>query len=77
MTDTAKGNILNLFRTVEAAEFLNVAVGTMHRWRKEGGGPRFVRLGLTGHPRYSEQALRDFIGSEHDIGVIPKTRIVS
>ena len=31
---------------VEAAKQLGISVRTLQRWRREGGGPRFTRLGL-------------------------------
>jgi len=30
---------------VEVAEYLNVSVSTVRRWRLTGGGPRWVRIG--------------------------------
>ena len=31
--------------TLEAASYLGVSIGTMKRWRSEGGGPAFIALG--------------------------------
>lgn len=33
------------FDEKQAAELLNVSRRTLQRWRTEGGGPRFIRLG--------------------------------
>lgn len=35
----------SLFNEIELAKRLNVSVATVRRWRYEGGGPRFLKLG--------------------------------
>ncbi len=37
-----------ILSTLEAAEFLGVAVQTLAVWRCRGGGPAFIRLSSTG-----------------------------
>jgi hypothetical protein len=48
-----------VFRPKAAAEYLGVAVQTMARWRVEGRGPRYAKLG--GAVVYSLRELDQFI----------------
>ncbi len=50
-----------LFNEYEAAEYLNVAVNTLRRWRWAGRLPTFVKIG--GLVRYEVQALDDLINA--------------
>lgn len=49
-----------LKRPKEAAQILSVSERRLSRWRLEGGGPAFVRLGHRS-VAYAESALADFI----------------
>lgn len=49
-----------LLRPPAAAEFLGVAVQTLARWRVEGAGPRYVKLGAR-LVAYPEDELHDFV----------------
>jgi predicted site-specific integrase-resolvase len=42
-----------------AAQSLGLSARTLQRWRVEGRGPRFVKLGK--RVAYTEQALRDYV----------------
>ena len=46
---------------VEIAEYLNVSVSTVRRWRLTGGGPRWVRI--CGCVRYPSAELEAFLAS--------------
>jgi predicted DNA-binding transcriptional regulator AlpA len=43
-----------------AAQILGVSQRTLQRWRQDGSGPRFVRLGLR-RIGYSDTAICEFI----------------
>lgn len=51
---------LELFRETQAAKLLNVSVKTLQRWRCEGVGPRFVKVGARA-VRYVRADLITFI----------------
>jgi excisionase family DNA binding protein len=51
-----------LLSTEEAAGFLNCQPQTLNRWRHEGKGPRYFKVGRL--VRYSENQLKEWIG-EH------------
>jgi hypothetical protein len=42
-----------------AAHWLGVAAATLRRWRWQGGGPPFVRVGR--HVRYAPAVLREYV----------------
>lgn len=44
-----------------AAEYLGFAVQTLARWRTEGGGPEYVKIG--GRVLYEPAALEAFVAS--------------
>jgi hypothetical protein len=48
-----------LWNETEAAEFLELAVSTLQRWRWAGKGPRFRKLGRA--VRYASEDLADFL----------------
>lgn len=48
----------------EVAEVLGKTIVTLNRWRREGYGPAYVRVGRT--PRYTREALSLFM-SENSI----------
>jgi len=51
-----------LFRTAEAAKYLNLKKATLEAWRCRGGGPAFIRYGGKGAAvRYSKEALDEYI----------------
>jgi excisionase family DNA binding protein len=43
-----------LWTEQQTADYLNVAVGTLRRWRAEGTGPRALRAGRTVRYRKSD-----------------------
>lgn len=46
---------MNLLTTKEAALFLNVKERTLHKWRKDGKGPKFIQTrGPLGVVRYDQ-----------------------
>ena len=51
-----------LLTTEEAAQYLTVSRRTLERWRTEGGGPAYVKLG--GCIRYRVSDLDEYIASE-------------
>jgi predicted DNA-binding transcriptional regulator AlpA len=56
-----KRNPMELYRESQAAEFLQVSVKTLQRWRGEGRGPRYRKLSRA--VRYARCDLADFIES--------------
>jgi excisionase family DNA binding protein len=46
---------------VEVAAYLNVSVSTVRRWRRIGGGPRWVRIGSS--IRYPRPDLETYLVS--------------
>ncbi|WP_410052788.1 helix-turn-helix transcriptional regulator [Bradyrhizobium sp. SZCCHNPS2010] len=48
-----------LLTETEVASFLGKSTITLARWRREGYGPSFVRVGRS--PRYQREALSDFM----------------
>lgn len=48
----------HMFRTKEAASYLNVAESTLEAWRVRGGGPAFLKLGKA--VRYPQCELEAF-----------------
>jgi predicted DNA-binding transcriptional regulator AlpA len=56
----ARQGVGRLLRPPAAAAFLGVAVQTLARWRVEGSGPEFVKIGerLVGYP---EDGLHRFV----------------
>ena len=53
------GNAMTLKTVREAAETLSLSVSALNKWRVEGRGPRFVRLG--GRVRYRDEDIESFI----------------
>ena len=54
-----------MLREQEVADFLNLKVATLRRWRWSGDGPPFIKL--NGAVRYSEADLRDYIDSQRRV----------
>jgi hypothetical protein len=50
-----------MLRTLDAANYLELAKSTMEAWRCRGTGPAFVKLGKA--VRYRKQDLDDFLKS--------------
>ena len=48
-----------LNKPAQAAEYLTVSIPTLARWRMEGRGPKFVRMGSS--VRYTREALEEFV----------------
>ena len=48
-----------LLETVAAAHLLNCQPQTLHRWRHEGRGPRYIKVGRL--VRYSEEQLQEWV----------------
>jgi excisionase family DNA binding protein len=51
-----------LWTTDDVAERLKIPAGTLRRWRREGQGPPFVRLGR--HVRYDPAAVRRWLAEQ-------------
>lgn len=49
----------NLLTGAEVAEILNVSPRTIERWRRQGRGPRWIRV--EGQVRYPESDLRAYL----------------
>lgn len=49
----------NLLTEADVADFLGKSIITLARWRREGYGPEYVRVGRS--PRYTRQALAVFM----------------
>ena len=50
------------FTPRQTARYIGVTVRTLTEWRRVGGGPAFVRLGLrTGRVRYSKRELDNWM----------------
>ncbi len=56
---------MQLFVEGEVAQVLKCTTSALRRWRREGRGPRFVRVGRL--IRYSKSDLEDFI-EENSVG---------
>ncbi|MHC2514601.1 MULTISPECIES: helix-turn-helix transcriptional regulator [Bradyrhizobium] len=50
---------INLLTETEVADFLGKSVVTLARWRREGYGPAYVRIGRS--PRYRREDLAFFM----------------
>lgn len=51
-----------LLTPAEAAEILRVSVSALDRWRANGGGPRFVRIGAgKGRIRFRRSDIDSFV----------------
>jgi predicted DNA-binding transcriptional regulator AlpA len=48
-----------LLKEQKAAEWLDLAVKTLQKWRVQGGGPKFIKLGRS--VRYTEEDLEEYI----------------
>jgi len=55
---------MELLSSRQAAEYLGVSPRTIERWRLQGEGPSYIRLGRTKCVRYSKEDLQSFVG-EH------------
>jgi len=54
---------------VQVAEYLNVSVSTVRRWRLAGGGPRWIRIGASSI-RYTVADLEGYVASRPSGGGI-------
>jgi hypothetical protein len=50
---------INLLTEAEVADFLGKSVITLARWRREGYGPAYIRIGRS--PRYRREDLAFFM----------------
>jgi predicted DNA-binding transcriptional regulator AlpA len=50
-----------LLKESEVASWLNVSLAALQRWRFEGRGPQFVKIGAS--VRYDPAKVRDWIAS--------------
>jgi predicted DNA-binding transcriptional regulator AlpA len=50
---------MSIVKSPAAAHYLGLELSTLHRWRRAGVGPRFVKMG--GAIRYNTADLDDFI----------------
>ena len=48
-----------MLTTVQAAQYLGLAVSTLNKWRCHGGGPKFLKLGRA--VRYRQSDLEMFV----------------
>ena len=46
----------------QVAEFLNLQVATLRRWRWAGQGPKFIKVGAA--VRYDPQQLKDYLAQQ-------------
>ena len=46
----------------QVAEFLNLRVATLRRWRWVGIGPKFIKIGAA--VRYDPQQLKDYLAEQ-------------
>ena len=58
---TKENNLEVLLDTTQAAKHLNIRPQTLNRWRHEGNGPPFVKIGSL--VRYRQQDLSIWIGT--------------
>ena len=63
VTQSLRGKMQNYFNQVMASAYLNVSPRTMERWRYEGVGPAFIRVGGSdkGKVLYSEEDLNNYL----------------
>ena len=54
-----------MLREQEVADFLNLKVATLRRWRWSGDGPPFIKL--NGAVRYSEADLQAYIDAQRRV----------
>jgi excisionase family DNA binding protein len=54
---------VTLLTAKETAAQLKISMSTLRNWRKEGKGPRVIKLG-PGTYRYSEEELREYVESK-------------
>ena len=50
---------MTLFTEEQVAQFLNCTKSALRRWRREGRGPRFVKIGRL--VRYRQEHVEDFV----------------
>ena len=53
-TPDKKENLVSLYDTKQAAKYLNIKPQTLNRWRHEGYGPPFIKLGSLVRYRYQD-----------------------
>ncbi len=63
-TDTSRASELHrpraaMMKTAEAAHYLGLAVSTLNKWRCDGDGPKFLKLGRA--VRYRREDLDAFV----------------
>ena len=52
-----------LLTAKEAAARLRISMSTLRNWRKQGKGPRIIKLGPSTY-RYSEDELKEYVESK-------------
>ena len=52
---------MKLYTTAEASKLLGLSYSSLCRLRREGSGPRWVKLTPKGTIRYTDKALNDYI----------------
>ena len=79
MNNTIKDKGVIMFRTREAATYLDLTKSTLEAWRCRGSGPTFVKLGKA--VRYRKQDLDEFLNSRlrrntcrDDVNTMPARR---
>jgi predicted site-specific integrase-resolvase len=58
-----------LLTEAETANFLGKSIVTLGRWRRQGYGPKAIRVGRS--PRYTRQSLSEFMNAS---GIAPGGR---
>ena len=58
--------------TEEVAAYLGVPVGTIYRWRVNGGGPRAIRVGK--HLRFRDAAVDAWLDEHADPAAVQHPR---
>lgn len=65
---TGKANLID----VQVADYLNISLSTVRRWRLTGGGPRWIRIG--GCVRYPASDLAAYLSQVSSGGGIREAR---
>lgn len=65
MADDPLGRYPDLMTTSQVSEFTQIKSSTLYAWRRDGGGPPFIRLGdgRGSSIRYPREGLRKYLTS--------------
>jgi predicted DNA-binding transcriptional regulator AlpA len=67
--------MLNLLTEEEVAKHLHVSLAALRRWRLEGRGPQFIKVGAL--VRYRPEALEDWLASQPTGGASERPRAIT